>query len=162
MKKGFLLGLTAAASAAFVVSKKLTESQKDKIAMKVDEVMLNVRDTVFKYDKYAHDYLDENRDTINHFKQNVSEKVNCVKDNAAVSEALTSLKKATSDLKDYITENNDEPVSEPADDAVMQGDIYINSADLEDTDDDLQTQVFYPQGWREPAQSLDDNNEPQY
>ena len=37
MKKSFLLGLGAAAASAFVISKKLTESQKDRIAMKIDE-----------------------------------------------------------------------------------------------------------------------------
>ena len=35
MKKSFLLGLGAAAASAFVISKKLTESQKDRIAMRL-------------------------------------------------------------------------------------------------------------------------------
>ena len=161
MKKCFLLDLGAAAAGAFVVSKKLTESQKDKIAMKVDEFMLNLRDTVIKYDKYAHDYLDENRDTINHFKQNVADKFNHVANDSAVSEAFSSLKKATSDLKDYMTENQTEPEADTQD-SVMQDDIIIDGTEFEEAvENELPTQVFYPAGWREPAQSLDDNSEPQ-
>ena len=40
MKKSFLLGLGAAAASAFVISKKLTESQKDRIAMKIEIVVV--------------------------------------------------------------------------------------------------------------------------
>ena len=155
MKKGFLIGLGVAASAAFILSKKLTESQKDKIAMKVDEFLLNIRDTAVKYDKYAREYLDENRDTINNIKENVADKFNKVKDEADVNEAFSSLKKATSDLKDYITNNDDEKV-EPADNGGMQDDIFIDDTDHEE----LPTETFYPEGWHEPAKSLDDNSEP--
>lgn len=47
MSKKLLVGLgmlAAGASAALVASKKLTADQKDKLAMKVDETVLNGRD----------------------------------------------------------------------------------------------------------------------
>ena len=53
-------------------------------------------------------------------------------------------------------------INDSDDDAVMQDDIIIDGTDLHDFEDsELETQVFYPEGWREPAKSLDDNSEPQ-
>lgn len=43
MGKKMLLGLGAVAGACFMVSKKLTEEQREKIAMKVDEIDRNER-----------------------------------------------------------------------------------------------------------------------
>lgn len=160
MKKSFLIGLGAAAAGAFVISKKLTESQKDKIAMKVDEFMLNMRDTAVKYDKYAHDYLDENRDTINEFKKGVADKFNQVTESVNVSDAVSSLKKATSDLKDHMSEEQ-KAAEDNDEDIVMQDDIYIDGTKLNDFKEELPTEVFYPEGWGEPAKSLDDNSAPQ-
>lgn len=40
MGKKMLLGLGVVAGACFMVSKKLTEEQREKIAMKVDEIIL--------------------------------------------------------------------------------------------------------------------------
>ena len=161
MKKSFLLGLGAAAASAFVISKKLTESQKDRIAMKIDETLLNLRDTAVKYDKYAHDYLDENRDTINNFKQSISDRFNHLKDESVVSDAFSSLKQATSDLKTYIQDSK-EDIEQPFEnhDEVMQDDIFIDDPNFGE-EDELKTVIFFPEGWEEPEKSLDDNNEPQ-
>lgn len=55
-----LLGLGAVAGACFMVSKKLTEEQREKIAMKVDEIILDGRDKALKYDCYAREFIKEN------------------------------------------------------------------------------------------------------
>lgn len=161
MKKGFLLSLGAVAASAFVISKKLTESQKDRIAMKVDETLLNLRDTAVKYDKYARDYLDENQDIVSNFKQNVSSRFNHLKNESVISDTFSSLKQATSDLKAYIKDSKSE-LEEPFEnhDEIMQDDIFIDDSDL-DAQDELKTVTFFPEGWEEPEKSLDDNHEPQ-
>ena len=131
MKKSFLLGLGAAAASAFVISKKLTESQKDRIAMKIDETLLNLRDLLH------------------------------LKDESIVSDAFSSLKQATSDLKTYIQDSKadiDQPFEDH--DEVMQDDIFIDDPNFGE-EDELKTVTFFPEGWEEPEKSLDDNNEPQ-
>lgn len=161
MKKGFLLGLGAVAASAFIVSKKLTESQKDHIAMKVDETLLNLRDTAVKYDKYAHDYLDENRDTVDGFKENITSRFNHLKGGSSVvSDAFSSLKQATSDLKKYIKSNEQEDDLTNDLDEKMQDDIIIEDPVFQD-DKSEETIIFFPEGWNEQEKSLDDNNEPQ-
>lgn len=161
MKKGFLLGLGAVAASAFVFSKKLTESQKDRIAMKVDEKLLNLRDTAIKYDKYAHDYLDENRDTVDEFKEEFTSRFHHLKGGSSVvSDAFSSLKQATSDLKKYIQSNKQEMDFDEDQNEKMQDDIIIEGPVFEE-DEAGQTVTFFPEGWNEPEKSLDDNSEPQ-
>lgn len=63
MSKKLLVGLgmlAAGASAALVASKKLTADQKDKLAMKVDETVLNGREKALKYNQYLQQFLEEN------------------------------------------------------------------------------------------------------
>lgn len=161
MKKSFLLGLGAVAASAFIVSKKLTESQKDRIAMKLDEKLLDLRDTVIKYNKYAHDYLDENHDTVDEFKEGFAARFHHLKDgSSAVSDAFSSLKQATSDLKSYIQSNKQEMDFDGNQNEKMQDDIIIEGPVFEENEAG-ETVTFFPEGWKEQEKSLDDNNEPQ-
>ena len=103
MGKKMLLGLGAVAGACFMVSKKLTEEQREKIAMKVDEIILDGRDKALKYDCYAREFIKEN--DFGGLKDRIIEKTKkYASDNKSVDDALESLKRATKDLKDHLEE----------------------------------------------------------
>ncbi|WP_178198321.1 hypothetical protein [Ligilactobacillus sp. Marseille-Q7487] len=159
MKKTFLLGLGAASAVAFIASMKLTEEQKDKIAMKVDEMLLDGRDTILKYDRYARNFFNEMtagvdvEEEMGNLKTKLSDKADELREGQVVSEALTSLKKATADLKDYITQTKEDidAVKDSAEIAQMQDDIVIDGRSAfgeakatAEFESDHPTETFYP------------------
>ena len=92
MSKKLLVGLgmlAAGASAALVASKKLTADQKDKLAMKVDETVLNGREKALKYNQYLQQFLEENG--VDDLKEKVVSRADEFKNEQAVQDALASL-----------------------------------------------------------------------
>ena len=159
MKKTFLFGLGVAGVAAFVTSMKLTEEQKDKIAMKVDEMLLNGRDTVLKYDRYARNFFNEVTEDLDIdvkvgvIKDKVNKKTDDLKEGQVVNEALNSLKKATTDLKEYLTQAKDEiqsvveenQLQQLQDDIVIDGRSAFGEAKATaEFESDHPTETFYP------------------
>lgn len=155
MSKKFLLGLGAVAGACFLISKKLTDEQKDKIAMKVDEMVLNGRDTALKYDQYARQFIEDN--DLGVLKDKVVQKAQSFSSDQNVSEALDSLKKATRDLKEHLeAAGQDLKAYHEFDEDTLddEDEIVINHNDASafsevkkeaEFEKDHPTETFYPQ-----------------
>lgn len=159
MKKTFLVGLGLAATTAFVVSKKLTEEQKDRMAMKVDELLLDSRDTLLKYERYTREFLNDvsNNVDVEEEMGNLKAKINGtaeqLREGQLVNEALDSLKKATNDLKDYLVQTKEEIATAKdtleaqslQDDIVIDGKSAFGEAKATaEFESDHPTETFYP------------------
>ena len=161
MSKKMLLGLGAVAGACFMVSKKLTEEQREKIAMKVDEIILDGRDKALKYDYYAREFIKENN--FGGLKDRIVEKTRkYASDNKSVDDALESLKRATKDLKDHLEETGknlkdladvetedveigyDEPEDDWNDDIIINGNTDSAFGEAKKAGDENATITFYP------------------
>ena len=154
MGKKLLFGLgalVAGASAAYVASKKLTNEQKDKLAMKVDETVLNGREKALQYNKYLQDFLEEKN--VDGLKEKVLDRADEIKNEKAVQDALSSLKKATADIKDRLENTKDkfEDLADEStpedwnDDIVIDGRSAFGEAkDNEGNTYERPTETFYP------------------
>ena len=161
MGKKMLLGLGAVAGACFMVSKKLTEGQREKIAMKVDEIILDGRDKALKYDHYARKFIKEN--DFGGLKDRIVEKTRkYASDSKSVDDALESLKQATRDLKDHLEETGrnlknladveaedaesryDEPEDDWNDDIIINGNTDSAFGEAKKAGDENATITFYP------------------
>ena len=154
MSKKLLVGLgmlAAGASAALVASKKLTADQKDKLAMKVDETVLNGREKALKYNQYLQQFLEENG--VDDLKEKVVSRADEFKNEQAVQDALASLKQATSDLKERLENTKDkfddlaedEASKDWNDDIVIDGRSAFGEAKAKkDQPYEKPTETFYP------------------
>lgn len=154
-KKTLLAGLGLVAGAAFAISKTLTEERREKIAIKVDQMILDGREKALKYDRYLHDFLQENQEGFQPMKERVFQTADSLKNNDVVNEALDSLKQATSDLKERLASSvekieNEEILAE--DEAEADTDIVIDNRSAfseakESADFEFEhpTETFYPQ-----------------
>lgn len=150
MKKTFLLGLGAVAGASFLLSKKVTEEQREKIALKLDEVLLDGREKALKYDRYLRDFLQANSLDFAPLKDKVLAKTDALKENEKMTDAITSLKQATTELRERLRVAKEELADEDlAED--MQDDIIIDgrsafgeAKDVADFESEHPTEVFYP------------------
>ncbi|MCP0886280.1 hypothetical protein LB941_02875 [Ligilactobacillus sp. WILCCON 0076] len=153
MKKTFLLGLGLVAGATFYVSKKLTEEQRDKIALKLDEAILDGREATLKYDRYLHEFMHANQLELSPLKDKFLEKKDAITENEAVNDAMTSLKQATSELRARLKEASkelsegtlDENNENLQDDIVIDGRSAFGEAkDVADFESEHPTETFYP------------------
>ena len=149
-KKTLLAGLGLVAGTAFVAAKTLTEERREKLAIKVDEMMLDGREKALKYDRYFRDFLAENQEGLQPMKDRLVKTADDLRENEAVVEALNSLKQATSDLKEKLTQANvtkeeDQEVSEPETDIIIDNTSAFGKAkESSDFEFEHPTEVFYP------------------
>lgn len=150
MKKSFLLGLGAVAGATFLLSKKLTEERKEQIALKLDEVLLDSREKALKYDRYLRDFLQANSPDFAPLKEKVLSTKEDLAENEKMTDAITSLKQATTELRERLKAAKDELADETLDEN-LQDDIIIDgrsafgeAKDVADFESEHPTEVFYP------------------
>ena len=150
MKKSFLLGLGAVAGATFLLSKKLTEERKEQIALKLDEVLLDSREKALKYDRYLRDFLQANSPDFAPLKEKVLSTKEDLAENEKMTDAITSLKQATTELRERLKAAKDELADETLDEN-LQDDIIIDgrsacggAKDGADLESEHPTEVFYP------------------
>ncbi|ETA74017.1 hypothetical protein [Ligilactobacillus equi] len=153
-KKTLLAGLGLVAGTAFAISKTLTEERREKIAIKVDQMILDGREKALKYDRYLHDFLRENQEGFQPMKERVFQTADSLKNNDVVNEALDSLKQATSDLKERLASSREKIENEEflaEDEAEADTDIVIDNRSAfseakESADFEFEhpTETFYP------------------
>ena len=148
----FSLGaVVAGAGVAYAASKKLTSEQKDKLAMKVDEAVLNGREKALKYNDYLQQFLEENG--IDDLKDKIMTRADELKNEHAVQDALDSLNQATNDLKERLETTKDkfddlvdeETPEDWNDDIVIDGRSAFGEAkDQKEQTYEKPTETFYP------------------
>lgn len=159
MGRKFALGLGIVAGACFVASKKMTEEQRERIAMKIDKMILDGREKALEYDYYAREFIEEN-DFGGMKDRFVAKMKHHAEKSRSVEEALDSLKQATMDLKNHLEEAgrnlgdemDDDNVEEPygEDDDDWNDDIVINAnadsafGEAKKAGDENATVTFYP------------------
>lgn len=145
MKKTFLLGLGAVAGASFLLSKKVTEEQREKIALKLDEALLDGREKALKYDRYLRDFLQANSLDFAPLKDKVLAKTDALKENEKMTDAITSLKQATTELREHLRVAKEELAEDMQDDIIIDGRSAFGEAkDVADFESEHPTEVFYP------------------
>lgn len=151
MGKKLLFGLgalVAGAGVAAAVTKKLTNEQKDKLAMKLDEAVLNGREKALKYNQYMQDYLEDKG--IDSLKDKVVSRADELKNDQAVKEAFSSLKQATADLKERLeaTKGKFEDLAQEDSADDWNDDIVIDGrsafGEAKDQPYERPTETFYP------------------
>lgn len=139
MKKKTLLGILGVAGiTAAVVKKRLSEAQKEELALKMDEAVLNGREKALNYYRHAEDLLDES--SIGDLKTKIK--------NAAYQDALAQVQAAKANLKEKMAtlKEVEAKAAEEAyqDDIVIDGTIFDEFYHDHPEEYTNPTEVFYP------------------